>query len=338
MGAAVDTLIRLPGSNPVQTFECIQSRNDAVFISNLQTRRNSLQKRVIFLVSDCSQSQGANPLPPLVQERLQTFHSINNSSLQRPPLYAQHLGCLRVINQGQLVLGRQLATLGVLRGQLVLELGEVLPHKVKKGFVAKVPGGSEQAAAAQVRLLKSIDVGLGDVAHIYPRKSTRVGQDIAVRLPLALHKGHDALVGRVDAIQAGEVVHDGAENQRWVHSDQIKLGLAAALDKVPGGLFGERLGRAVGHGRVLVDVGDGDGVPAFLGEGGVRVGEFADIQDGGEGGSHNYALDGGGGFGDGFEDAYGAVDGGVDQVLLGIGWGRMSVFIFTHSSGGMHAY
>lgn len=282
--------------------------------------------------------------PRLVQKRLQAVDSIHNRRLQRPPLHAQGLGGLRVVHAGHLVPGRQVAARGVLGGQLVAELGEAPPHDVEDGAVAVEAGGGEEAAAAELGPLDGGDVGLGDVAHVDPVDVARVGQDAVGRAPAALDEGDDALVGRVDAVEAGEVVDDGAKDQGGVDRDQVELGRlaglvgvavagVAVLDKVPGGPLGQRLGGAVGHGRVGVDVGEGDGVPRGLGEGGGRVGQPGGVQDGGEGRGDDDAADGGGGAGDGAEEARGAVDGGVDEVFLGVVWegGYQSLFFIFYS-------
>lgn len=170
--------------------------------------------------------------------------------------------------------------------------------------------------AADLGLLEGQDVSPGHVAHVDPVGHARGGDGL---LPLALCEGHDALVGGVDGVQAGEVVHHGAKDHRRVDGHEIKLGIVRlVVDKVPCCLLGELLGGAVGGRAVLVDVLDGHRVPGLLGEGGVGVVYLGRVEDGGEGGSDDHALHAWGRFGDGLEDARCADNGGVDEVLLGV--------------------
>jgi hypothetical protein len=59
----------------------------------------------------------------------------------------------------------------------------------------------------------------------------------------------------------------------------------------------------------------GDGVPVFFAVGVLWPVALEGVDDGGEGRSDYYALDGGGGFLDGFQDACCANDGWVEEFL-----------------------
>lgn len=85
---------------------------------------------------------------------------------------------------------------------------------------------------------------LGNVPHVHPVVQAGLGDGTGL-LPLALDERDEPRVGRVDAGQAGEVVHHRAEDQRWVDGDEVELGAGAGLvvDKVPGSHLGELLGR-----------------------------------------------------------------------------------------------
>src|SRR5437016_3011984 len=98
------------------------------------------------------------------------------------------------------------------------------------------------------------------------------------------------------------MMRDGTEDHRRVDCYQIKLGRMRGRDKVPGRALGEFLGRAVGCGRGVVDVSQGNGVPGTLRKDGGGVGEFGFVDDGGEGGGYDDAADGWAVAGDGFED------------------------------------
>lgn len=169
------------------------------------------------------------------------------------------------------------------------------------------------------RLLERQDVRLGNVPYIYPVEGASLGKGVAL-LPLALYEGDEPRIGSVDARKAGKVVHHGAEDQWWVDGDEVELDAAGlVVDKGPGRLLGELLGGPVRGSRILVDVVDGHGVPRLLGEGGVGVTGLGHVEDRGERRGHHDSLDAWGGLCDGPEDARGADDGRVDQVLLGVG-------------------
>lgn len=170
--------------------------------------------------------------------------------------------------------------------------------------------------APDLGLLEASDhVGASDVTDVDPERHGALGRDGLA--PLALEQVDGALVGSVDAVEAGEVVDDGADDQGRVNGDEVEAGLLL-LDKVPGGLLGELLGDAVGGRGGAVDVGGGVRVPAVLGEGVVRVGEVGLVDDGGEGGGYDDAADLGRRLLEGLEDAGCAVDGGVKEFLLGV--------------------
>ena len=82
-------------------------------------------------------------------------------------------------------------------------------------------------------------------------------------------------------------------DQWWIHRDEVKTGLLL-LDKVPGGLLGERLGNTVRGGGGLMDVGKRAGIPRSFGEGCVGVGKTFVGENGGERGCDDDALDAGG--------------------------------------------
>jgi hypothetical protein len=58
-----------------------------------------------------------------------------------------------------------------------------------------------------------------------------------------------------------------------------------------------------------------DGVPVFFAVGVLWPVALERVDDGGEGRGDDYALDGGGGLFDGFQDACGADDGWVEELL-----------------------
>lgn len=116
------------------------------------------------------------------------------------------------------------------------------------------------------------------------------------------------------------MMHDRTEYQGRVDGDKVELGIICLVsDKIARGLFGQRLGGAIGDAGVVVDVGESDGVPRVLSKGGGRVGQLGGVEDGGEGGGDDNTLDGGRGVGNGFEDTGRANDGRVNEIFLGIG-------------------
>jgi hypothetical protein len=223
--------------------------------------------------------------------RLQALDGIHDALLQRNPVNLQHPVRLRVVDLVPLVLRRHLPALNIVTRQLILVLGEVLPHDIRNVPVTEPRGRGEQAVTSGLgHLQPSLDVRRGDIADVDPARRGAGGCYLV--LPLPLDELDDALVGRVDGLQAGEVVHDGAKDHGRVHRGEVELGVVGrVLDKVPGGLLGQRLGDTVRRCGVLVHVLFRDRVPGLLREGRVGVCDLLLSQDGGEGGGHDHAAD-----------------------------------------------
>lgn len=111
--------------------------------------------------------------------------------------------------------------------------------------------------------------------------------------------------------------HGSKDNGR-VHRNKIERGLLAR-NKVPRETLRSRLGDAVGSRRRAVNVLNAIRVPRLLGEGGVRIKELLLGKHRGKGRRNDDAPDGFGLAVDGLEDAAGAVEGRVDELLLGVG-------------------
>lgn len=265
-----------------------------------------------YLILDC-------PVPgSLLQEWLQALDGLRDGFFQRRPLDAGRLGSLGVVERQQLILRWQVTALDILRRQLVLQVRKVLAHNIQYFTVAKVPRRCEQPLATQLGLLKSPHMRLRDVSHIHPQEHARLGDLV---FPLALHEPHDALIGCVDAIQAGQVVDHRTKDQGRVHGHDVELGVVGlVVDEFPSCFFGECLGCTVRDTGVLVDLVNGHRVPGFFSEVGIGVAGFRSVNDGGKGRSDDYTLYRGRRFGNGFEDSRSSNDGGVNQILLGIGY------------------
>ena len=87
------------------------------------------------------------------------------------------------------------------------------------------------------------------------------------------------------------------------------------LDELPGGALGESLAGAVAVCWVLDRLRGGERVPVGFRVGVVGPVAFEGVDDAGEGGGDDDALDGWGGFLDGFEDAGCADYGWVEEFL-----------------------
>lgn len=208
----------------------------------------------------------------------ETLDGVGDGLLERDPVNAQDLGGLGVVVAVNAV-GGVVAALGAVGGELVGELGEVLARDGGDLLVTEQARGDEEAAAAGLGALHGLDVRLGDVAHVDPEVDAR-RRDLL--LPPAHDQRHHVAVARVDVGQGAQVRHDGPEDEGRVDGRDVEARLLA-LDEVPGGLLGQRLGHAVrGAGRprepVLVRVGVPVGLAELLG----RVGEAGLGQDGGE--------------------------------------------------------
>jgi len=111
-------------------------------------------------------------------------------------------------------------------------------------------------------------------------------------------------------------VHRRAVDHRRADRRDVEAG-PLRLDEVKGGFLREGLAGAVGgsavgaRGRVVRDR-----VPVGFGVGVAGAGPLFQVEDGGEGGGDDDALDGGVVGVDGFQDLGGAVDGGVQEVAL----------------------
>ena len=152
------------------------------------------------------------------------------------------------------------------------------------------------------------------IPHINPNKSARRRQ---LLLRLAGNNIPNALIRRIQRIERVQIMHNRPQHERRTHSRELKVGLLL-LEEVPRGLFGKSLAGSVGVGRVLEGLGLGDGVPVRFGVGVAGPGALEGVDDGGEGGGDDDALDGGRGGFDGFEDPCRADHGGVEEVAFGV--------------------
>ncbi|EPE07686.1 origin recognition complex subunit 6 [Ophiostoma piceae UAMH 11346] len=253
----------------------------------------------------------------LVQERLQALDSIDNALLERDPLDSEELLRLLVVVL-EVLLGAQ-ATGGASWRQPVGVLREVLLQNLEHLLVVKEAFCRKQPVAAELGLLQtSQDVRLGNVTHVHPDQGDARLGDLGVLLPHARQRMDNALVARVDARQALQVVRNRAQHGRRVDRGQVKVGLLV-LDKVPCGLLGQRLAGAVAGARVLLGVLDRHRVPRLLSVQGARLLPVVIIEDGGKRRRDDDAADLRGILLDALEDARGANDGRVDEVLDGVG-------------------
>jgi hypothetical protein len=110
--------------------------------------------------------------------------------------------------------------------------------------------------------------------------------------------------------------HNRSKHHWWVDGRNREVWLLL-LEEVPCCALGEGLAGAVAVGGVLDCLFGVDGVPVFFAVGVFWPVAFEGVDDGGEGGGDDYALDGGGGLFDGFQDAGCADDGWVEEFLWG---------------------
>jgi hypothetical protein len=110
-------------------------------------------------------------------------------------------------------------------------------------------------------------------------------------------------------------VHDGTQDEGRTHGGDGEVRLLL-LDKVPGGALGEGLAGAVAVGWVLDRLLRGERVPVAFGVGVVWPVSLERVDDAGEGGGDDDALDRGSGFFDGSQDAGCADYGWVEEFLL----------------------
>lgn len=163
--------------------------------------------------------------------------------------------------------------------------------------------------------LDGLDMGARQIAHVDPEEGSRVGELV---FAASLQEIADALVGGVERVQRVEIVHDGAQDQRWVDGGHGEIG-PFPLDEVPRGFFGKGLGGAVAVGWVLGGVFEGDGVPVCFGVGVLGPVSLEGVDDGGEGGRYHDPFYGGAVFFDGVQDGGCALDGGVQEVFFSVG-------------------
>ncbi|CRJ94741.1 hypothetical protein BN1723_008576 [Verticillium longisporum] len=174
-------------------------------------------------------------------ERAQLLHRVDDALLEPDPLDAQNLVGRRVVVAVHLVLGRELAALDLGAGQPVGELGKVLAHDGRDLAVGEPAGRREEAPAGGGGGLEGAQVGGGAVADVDPQHGgARVGD---AGLPCPAQQLDEALVGRVDGVEAREVGADGAQDERRADGDEVKGG-RRGVDKVPGRALGELLGGA----------------------------------------------------------------------------------------------
>ena len=110
-------------------------------------------------------------------------------------------------------------------------------------------------------------------------------------------------------------MHDGTQHKGRAHCGEREVGLLP-LDKVPCRALGEGFAGAVAVGWVLDCLLGGERVPVCFAVGVAWPGAFEGVDDGGERGGDDDALDGGGGFFDGFQDAGCADYGWVEEFLF----------------------
>lgn len=194
-------------------------------------------------------------------------------------------------------------------GNLGNAVGELLAQDLAHVNVLEGAGGDE--VAARLGPLVGGEVRLADVPHV-GEAGERGGAGL---LGATVHESVDVDCAGVEVLDVG-VVLDGAVDHGWADGRYGEVGLLL-LDKVPAGLLGEHLGRAVGDGaRASHGLLVRHGVPVGLGVGVAGAVPLAWVYDGGEGGGDDDALHLGGIGGNGLKDARGALDGGVEKVLL----------------------
>lgn len=199
------------------------------------------------------------PASNLSTNCLQTLDRVGNALLQRSELDTEHVNRALVVELVHTIC-RVIAARRARRRQDILVLRVLLLDGLGDLPIGKVASGDEEALVGSPLLLNSRHMALGEVAHVDPDENSRLGDLV---LGLALDQIAHTLVGGVESVQAVEVVHDGAQDERWAHGGDAEVGLLL-LDEVPGGALGECLAGAVAIGRVLDCLLRCDGVPVFL--------------------------------------------------------------------------
>jgi hypothetical protein len=255
--------------------------------------------------------------------RLQALDRILDALLQAPILDTQHVDRALVVELVHAFLG-VIAAGRLLRRQTLLVLRVVLADNLRNLLVGEVARGDEEALVGRsLALFDGRDVAGREVAYVDPEVGAGGGDFV---FGFAEHDVADALVGGVEAVERVQVVHDGTQDEGGTHGGDGEVGLLL-LDEFPSGALGEGLAGAVAVGRVLDGLLGGERVPVAFGVGVVGPVPFERVDDAGEGGGDYDALDRGGGFCDGFEDAGCADYGWVEEFLfallvMSLGWKR----------------
>lgn len=197
---------------------------------------------------------------------LERPYQVGDAGLEAGPFHAQHHGGCVVVVPEVLAGGGRPSARDVPGGQLALpgQVGKRGPGNLGHVAVREPAPDGEVAPPAGLGPLHGADVRQRRVAHVDPDGDGARRGDPAV--PGAGDEGRGALVGRVDALEGGEVVRDGAEHDRRADGGQVEAGLLAG-HKVPRRLLGQRLGEPVRRGGRGVEVLRPDRIPGLFGEG-----------------------------------------------------------------------
>lgn len=263
---------------------------------------------------------------------LETFDGINDTLVQSPPLDAQDLVRLGVVEAVALVFRHDVTTLDIARREFV----GVLVSKVLLGHliyfaVAEGARCREKTLSACFGDLHGADVSFCNIAHVDPDKRQARVRNGVVLLPLSAQQTHDALIRRVHGFEIGEIGNHGSQNHGRVDCSKVELDIRGRVaDKGPSCFLCQLLGCSVCIGfvvRVRKRLLQSDGVPRGFVEHSVRVRRAVRVDNGGKRRRDHHPLDARGGASYRLENASGPDHGGIDE-LLWVAW-RWSVDIVT---------
>lgn len=244
---------------------------------------------------------------------LQRLGRVDNGLFQAAELQAQDVSRALVIIAENLVGAG--AALDIWAWELLLVLWEVFPDDLDNLLVGEIAGHDEEALVSSLGHLDSLDVCQGKVADVDPQEDASLGDLI---LKLAKHGITDALVGSVEGVQRVQIVHDGTEDQRRIHSSDCEVWLLL-LHKLPSSTLSKRLAGSVTIGGVLESLLVCQGRPISLGVGVLGPKPLTSVDHGSEGGCYNHTLNGGRAGLDGLENTGCTNDCGIQELLLDIG-------------------
>jgi len=139
---------------------------------------------------------------------LQALDQIHDALLQTSKLDTKNIHRPAIIELVETCSGI-VTSLDILRGQLLLQSGEVFADELTDLLVAEVASRDEEALAGCLGELDGLHVRKSHVADVDPEVGSRLGD---LLLALALDQVTDSLVGGVERIERVEVVDDWAQD------------------------------------------------------------------------------------------------------------------------------